>query len=59
MKRLKLKPCPFCGRKAKLKHYPHGHCVSCDWKACPVFPEIWSSKLEDCIAGWNRRVGEK
>lgn len=62
---VKLKPCPFCGGKAKLKDFSaEGRYV--DYRivctVCPVKMEGWgqANKLtrEAAVIAWNRRTPE-
>lgn len=54
-----LKPCPFCGSKAKHDvHYDHVHCTNCDasmvdpvmsWHTKGKAAEAWNSRVSQCI----------
>ena len=49
-----LKPCPFCGASAELKHYDIGvYCVTCSrcFASMGGYP-----KEEQVVEAWNRRV---
>lgn len=49
----KIKPCPFCGGKAKLNQAYDGHyCVTCE--LCGV-RTLYSDKKHIPIMFWNRR----
>ena len=51
-----LKPCPFCGGKAKERYEClNGVFVRCN--ECGVSTDIFSSQV-DAIETWNRRVGD-
>lgn len=62
----KLKPCPFCGKKAKIKRdydfYSHeySHYVICWNKLCSVslYTKNYPTK-SDAIAAWNARAEVK
>lgn len=64
MKKIKLKPCPFCGGEAKVGRI-FGHetvfCTGCD--AC-ILPSPYNSfanadnELDESIKMWNKRAGE-
>ena len=63
----KLKPCPFCGGEAKLKHIRPIIIVMC--KNCGYAPCSVSDYMEEgdnigdikkiAIEAWNRRAGEQ
>lgn len=58
-----LKPCPFCGGKAKL-HISAGstkkkklYYVMCDSNTCRVYPQTYVySKIGYATRAWNRRA---
>lgn len=50
-----LKPCPFCGGKARLDRYEHFYRVLCT--DCPASTE-WLYSEQEAIEAWNRRVNE-
>ena len=59
-----LKPCPFCGGQAKLKHYKlrnndwwYVACEGCNIVLDPLFFNVGQTK-EEVIEKWNRRAGE-
>jgi len=55
-KSVELKPCPFCGGKAKLKGV-EDHWVRCKGDNCLVYPETACyDTAREAIAAWNRRV---
>ena len=62
---IELKPCPFCGGKAKITYYHHYDyltdkvCwVSCTKKNCKVNPETDGFETEGAaIKAWNKRAG--
>lgn len=58
----KLKPCPFCGGKARLKTIGDGYFVDCALEKgfCAVIPCTWDYETaEVAIEAWNRRAGEQ
>lgn len=62
---IKLKPCPFCGRKAYLKSECRqdtgkvGYWVECDFGFCSVNPSTYiSSTKQIAVKAWNRRVAK-
>ena len=57
-----LKPCPFCGGKAKLMHYKvknddwwYVACSHCEIAMDPLMWNINRTK-EEAVGIWNRRV---
>lgn len=59
----KALPCPFCGAKAKAKHWgaepddlptPYWS-MSCPVKACAVQPMAFGDTEPDAVAAWNSR----
>lgn len=52
-----LKPCPFCGSKARLERGTEDHEIVCSNPDCEAAIGVWTflSKA-DAIAAWNRRV---
>lgn len=56
----KLKPCPFCGGKARLVPYGDEHYfVSCtNIKCCATAGRHMQNK-DEAIKAWNRRDGEE
>lgn len=60
---INLKPCPFCGGKAKMKEHLHTdgskeYTVECalEFKFCPVIPMSWAYDTEQEVADtWNKR----
>lgn len=48
-----IKPCPFCGGKAKFKNVPSWYWLGC--VDCKVETETYPSE-EEAIAIWNKRV---
>ena len=55
-----LKPCPFCGRKPKIKNLGKVKILSCEFSGCVVQPRIcysWRPEKEiEAINIWNRRI---
>lgn len=70
---IKLKPCPFCGVEAKIKHAFPGQqqkrmrqavvqCKSCGCRTVTLRQlayERWSDVDEQAAEAWNRRAGEQ
>lgn len=72
MGEIKLKPCPFCGGRAKLKHgYPYRQikgmrqavvqCKSCGcrtitYRQLPY--QSWTEVDDEAVNAWNKRAGE-
>ena len=55
MSEVKLKPCPFCGSKAKMRHYIqlsyyYVQCLNCYGAACMC------NMPEEAAEAWNRRA---
>lgn len=64
---IKLKPCPFCGSKAKVIHDPYGtpSGVHCKCGALVKFlfmpkvvRETFGETQDKIVEKWNRRAGE-
>ena len=59
MKKLKLKPCPFCGWKPTTKAKAGLYSVACEHDDCLIRPHVYSFGSLDHAAGyWNTRKGE-
>ena len=55
----KLKPCPFCGGKARLVPYGDEHYfVSCTNIKCCATASRHMQNKDEAIKAWNRRDGE-
>lgn len=54
MENVRLKPCPFCGGKAKLSLFFSNYHVTCTECLGGTWPEKGMSK-EEAIAVWNSR----
>jgi len=53
----KLKPCPFCGAKAKLIRMHGERAVSCtNETGCAVLPTTNFMTEDQAVAAWNNRV---
>ena len=55
-KETKLKPCPFCGNKAKLYQNDNGFHVQCTMCANGTFP---SDLKRTVVFKWNRRANDE
>ena len=57
-----LKPCPFCGGKAKLRETTYGdnidaYVVYCTNRECEVWPSTRYRRFRsEAIEAWNRRA---
>lgn len=52
-----LKPCPFCGGKAKLIEIQEVGCFRVLCEDCPTsVGKYWYYKKQDAIKAWNRRA---
>ena len=57
---IKLKPCPFCGGKAKVGTTGYSYKVYCDTPSCDVRPNTRFHKTrENAIKAWNRRANDE
>jgi Lar family restriction alleviation protein len=55
-KEVELKPCPFCGSKAKLHSNADRHVILCSKEDChAAFVARSFESEEDAIAAWNKR----
>ena len=54
----KLKSCPFCGGTVKASMYYNGLIAFCAMrcKKCHIKTEVYTSKAEEAVELWNRRV---
>lgn len=50
----KLKPCPFCGGKAKVQRYPHNYSVYCT--KCGARTILFKPTEKEAFEAWNRRT---
>ena len=51
---MKIKPCPFCGSKARIRSAISFEYISCENKKCEAFGPNGESKYE-AIQKWNQR----
>ena len=57
-----LKPCPFCGGKAELRHFAginvtsYVRCMDCKAQTFEFRISTEQSSDEEAIEAWNRRV---
>lgn len=67
MSKMNLKPCPFCGSKAELKHgtsaifdtYAYVQCKDCGAKTYDMYMSTAYSCDDKVIELWNRRSEAK
>ena len=61
MPKVKLKPCPFCGAKAKNGKLPdvEGYYVYCSSNKCRALGPGTRTKQHASINTWNRRARRK
>lgn len=61
---MKLRECPFCGGKPKIKFFNGDPAikkyeVGCNQTLCPCRPRTRTFTIvDDAVAAWNRRVGD-
>lgn len=57
-----LKPCPFCGGRASVRHHGdmiESYLVYCMNEDCKVEPQTHTYlRKEDAIEAWNRRCSD-
>lgn len=53
----RLKPCPFCGSDAEMRHGHSHYYARCTNQECLVRTRRYSG-VADAIMAWNRRVEE-
>ena len=57
-----LKPCPFCGGKAKLEHdvhYSYVRCMECHARTNYIGIASYHCSDDRAIEFWNHRAGEE
>ena len=58
-----LKPCPFCGGKAELKHdrvhYSYVMCMECHARTMFIEVAPYHCSNDRAIEYWNHRAGEE
>lgn len=59
-----LRPCPFCGGKARIQELPppihYKYRAECGSSSCELFPFTnWKRKKQEAIEVWNRRVNDE
>ena len=53
-----LKPCPFCGGAAKMRHFQKFYRVACEDIECECVAESgYHATKAEAIEAWNRRAG--
>jgi len=57
---MKPKPCPFCGKDAKIKTLAMNtkeiiYSVECDNQYCPAHPCVENVSKKEAIKGWNAK----
>ena len=52
-----LKPCPFCGSAAEMRHGHSHYYARCENQECLVRTKRYDS-IEKACEAWNRRVSE-
>ena len=60
----KLKPCPFCGGKAKINKMPYGdnykvYCPKCGIAMGFTYSHIHPKTEEEAVTAWNTRSKKK
>lgn len=53
----RLRPCPFCGSDAEMRHGHNHHYARCTNQDCLVRTRRFSD-VTDAIMAWNKRVNE-
>ena len=54
-----LKPCPFCGEKARLHTiHTHAYYVQCDNVSCGIVTWIHTTE-EEAVEAWNKMVTDE
>lgn len=59
-----LKPCPFCGKKPRIKFFNgdpaiRKYDVGCNQTLCPCRPRTrLYANVDDAIEAWNRRAND-
>ncbi len=56
LKRLVIKPCPFCGSEGKKYNIHVVGCSAESYDICGVQPVVMLSTLEKTIKAWNQRA---
>jgi hypothetical protein len=55
-----IKPCPFCGKQARLNYSLGKAYISCDNTNCKIKPSTWlrveENKVDKLVAIWNKRI---
>ena len=62
MDNLELKPCPFCGEKARIEKHsfswsPNKYGVKCCFCGAGTYPFYYTPK--EAAGAWNRRSGDE
>ena len=56
-----LKPCPFCGKKARMSQLGNSslYYIMCNNGSCKIRPTTWGYRdREKTIEAWNRRAND-
>lgn len=53
-KNIELKPCPFCGGKAKINKIEQGRLYEVECQYC--YANVYDDTIEGAVEYWNRRT---
>lgn len=57
MDNIKLKPCPFCGGKAKINKIEQGRLYEVECQYC--YANVYDDTVEGAVEYWNRRTEDE